>query len=84
MVQAKWMQEREIPREVWQAFVNLTPNRDMQTIVAWLEKARQSEDDLYAELGDDVPLRWCQGRASTLRRILHVAKNAPTMLKTLK
>lgn len=83
-MQTKWMIDREIPREVWQAFVNLAPNRDMQTILAWLDAARQSEDDLYDDLGDEVPLRWCQGRAKTLKRILHVAHTAPDMLKKLK
>ena len=84
MVQAKWMQEREIPREVWQAFASLAQNRDMQTILAWIEKARQSEADMFPEIGDDVPLRWCQGRAKTLERIGYVAKHAPDMLKTMK
>lgn len=71
-----WCQSNKIPKNVYEAFVNLKKNAQFTVITDWLKEGQVEENGNFPLVRDDVDLRTSQGRAQVLNAILNAIENA--------
>ena len=78
---SKFVNIKQPPIQVLQAFINLRVSTDFETIQEWLRQCRKTaRDELETHTEDDKFSR-IQGRSQTLKAILETSEKAPELLE---